>query len=227
MCGRMGLTRPDLVDWSQFGVAEPPDLEPRFNIPPGTRVVAIRERSGKRVAEAAHWGLIPSFAKDASLGNRLAIARADSAFEKPAFRRAIAARRCLIPVDVFYEWEGHKGDRARQPWAVRLQGGMPFTVGGIWEYWRPDGEAEGVVSFAVLTTDPNTALAPVHDRMPVIVPPGEWRAWLAPDTPGAKVKDLMRSYPSEEIEAWRISRRVNDARNDTAAVLAPIAAMDG
>jgi putative SOS response-associated peptidase YedK len=221
MCGRMGLTRPDLIDWTQFGVIDPPELEPRFNISPGTEVIAVRERGGKRVADPVHWGLIPSFAKDASIGNRMAIARGDSAFERPAFRRAIVARRCLIPVDVFYEWEGVKGDRARQPWAVRLRGGLPFTLGGIWEYWRPSDEEPGVVSLAVLTTAPNATLAPVHDRMPVIVPPNEWRAWLAPDTPIPKVKDLMRSYPSEEIEAWRVSRRVNDARNDTAAVLEP------
>lgn len=217
----MGLTRPDLIDWSQFGVAEPPPQEPRFNISPGTEVIAVRERGGLRVAEPAHWGLIPSFAKDAAIGNRMAIARSDTAFERPAFRRAIMARRCLIPVDVFYEWEGNKGDRARQPWAVRLRGGMPFTLGGIWEYWRPSDDEPGVVSFAVLTTEPNAALASVHDRMPVIVPPAAWRAWLAPDTPAPKVKDLMQPFPSEEVEAWRISRRVNDARNDTAAVLEP------
>jgi putative SOS response-associated peptidase YedK len=221
MCGRMGLTRPELIDWSQFGVDEVPSVEAHYNIPPGTDVLAIRERAGRRVAEPAHWGLIPSFAKDPSIGNRMAIARGDTAFERPAFRRAIMARRCLIPVDVFYEWEGAKGSRARQPWAVRLQGGLPFTLGAIWEYWRPSDAEPGVVSFAVLTTEPNAALAQVHDRMPVIVPPNAWRAWLSPDTPAPKVKDLMQPYPSEEMEAWKVTRRVNDARNDTSAVLEP------
>jgi putative SOS response-associated peptidase YedK len=217
----MGLTRPELIDWSQFGVIDEPVLEARYNISPGTDVIAIRERGAKRVAEPAHWGLIPSFAKDASIGNRMAIARGDTAFERPAFRRAIAARRCLIPVDVFYEWEGDKKARVRQPWAVRLRGGQPFTLGAIWEYWRPNENEPGVVSFAVLTTDPNATLASVHDRMPVIVPPNAWRAWLSPETPAPKVIDLMRPYPSEEIEAWKITRRVNDARNDSAAVLEP------
>jgi len=176
----------------------------------------------KRVAEPTHWGLIPSFATDKSIGNRMANARSDSAFEKPAFRRAIMARRCLIPVDAFYEWQVIPGARAKQPWAVRLQGGMPFTLGGIWEYWRPSESEPGVVSFAVLTTDPNNTLASIHDRMPVIVPPNGWRAWLSADTPAPKVKDLMRSYPSEEIEAWRVSQMVNSADNDSAAVLEPV-----
>lgn len=222
MCGRMALTRPELIDWSQFGVLEAPEIPPRYNITPGTDVITIRERSGARVAEPTHWGLIPSFATDKSIGNRMANARADSAFEKPAFRRAIMARRCLIPVDAFYEWQVIPGARTKQPWAVRLQGGMPFTLGGIWEYWRPNDSEPGVVSFAVLTTDPNAALAGIHDRMPVIVAPKAWRAWLAPDTPAPKVKDLMRSYPSEEIESWRVSNKINSADHDNPAVLEPV-----
>ncbi|MEW5918626.1 MAG: SOS response-associated peptidase [Gemmatimonadota bacterium] len=220
----MGLTRPELIDWSQFGV-DPPPIEAHYNIPPGTDVITIRERSGgRRVAERAHWGLIPSFAKDPSIGNRMAIARADTAFERPSFRRAIMARRCLIPVDVFYEWEGAKGTRVpRQPWAVRLRGGQPFTLGGIWEYWRPDDQQPGVVSFAVLTTDPNAALSSIHDRMPVIIPPNQWRAWLSSETPAPKVKDLLQPFPSEEVEAWKVSRRVNDAKNDVPEVLEPVA----
>lgn len=218
----MALTRPELIDWTQFGVDDAPQIEARFNISPGTEVITVREREGKRVAQPTFWGLIPSWAKDRSMGNRMVIARADTAFEKPAFKRAMLARRCLIPVDAFYEWQGASGEPGRQPWAVRLRGGQPFTLGGLWEYWRPEGEEEGVVSFAVLTTDPNATLAPIHDRMPVIIPPNQWRAWLATDTPAPKVKDLMRSYPSEEIEAWRVSRRVNDAKNDTPAVLEPV-----
>lgn len=218
----MALTRPELIDWTQFGVDDAPQIEARFNISPGTEVVTVREREGKRVAQPTVWGLIPSWAKDRAMGNRMVIARADTAFEKPAFKRAMLARRCLIPVDAFYEWQGASGEPGRQPWAVRLRGGQPFTLGGLWEYWRPEGEEEGVVSFAVLTTDPNATLAPIHDRMPVIIPPNQWRAWLSNETPAPKVKDLMRSYPSEEIEAWRVSRRVNDARNDSPAVLEPV-----
>lgn len=219
----MALTRPELIDWSQFGVVEAPEIPPRYNITPGTEVVTVRERSGgKRVAEPTFWGLIPSFATDRTIGNRMANARADSAFQKPAFRRAIMARRCLIPVDAFYEWQVIRGARAKQPWVVRLQGGMPFTLGGIWEYWRPNESEPGVVSFAVLTTDPNNTLASIHDRMPVIIPPNAWRAWLSADTPAPKVKDLMRSYPSEEIEAWRVSQKVNSADNDSPAVLEPV-----
>ncbi|MGQ0539110.1 MAG: SOS response-associated peptidase [Gemmatimonadaceae bacterium] len=230
----MALTRPELIDWGQYLVADPPELEARYNIAPGTDVAVVRARGGRYVADAIRWGLIPYWAKDPAIGNRMANARSDTAFDKPAFRRPVLSRRCLIPVDVFYEWQSVPGETGRgrrigrEPWAVRLRGGLPFTLGGVWDYWRPDADggalqadSDGVVSFAVLTTEPNTMLAAIHDRMPVIIAADQWRAWLAPDTPVPKVQDLMQSYPSDEMEAWRISRRVNDANYDHPSVLEP------
>ena len=130
MCGRMGLTRPELIDWSQFGVVEAPIVEAHYNIPPGTDVLAIRERAGRRVAEPAHWGLIPSFAKDPTIGNRMAIARGDTAFERPAFRRAIMARRCLIPVPTEACHTSNVHTHATRAKGRQGETGRPFDVFG-------------------------------------------------------------------------------------------------
>jgi len=216
----MALTRPELIDWTQFGVDDAPQIEARFNISPGTEVITVREREGKRVAQPTFWGLIPSWAKDRSMGNRMVIARADTAFEKPAFKRAMLARRCLIPVDAFYEWQGASGEPGRQPWAVRLRGGQPFTLGGLWEYWRPEGEEEGVVSFAVLTTDPNATLAPIHDRMPVILRRADEDAWLDPSAPEPKLLSLLAPYDAAPTALYRVDARVNSVKNDDPQCLA-------
>jgi putative SOS response-associated peptidase YedK len=221
MCGRFGLSRPDRLDLKRFGVTSLPETPPRFNIAPGSDVLVVRQRSGERRADLLHWGLIPSWAHDASIGDRMANARADTAYEKAAFRSPIRLRRCLIPADVFYEWQVVPGQRRKQPHAVTLKGGEPFALGGIWDYWRPKEGGEGIASCTVLTTEPNALLAEIHDRMPVIVPPAKYRAWLDPHTPVPAVKDMMQPHDSEGMETWAVSLRVNDAREDDARLLEP------
>lgn len=225
MCGRFGLTRPERLDLERFGVGEVPELTPRFNIAPGGDVFAVREREGVRRAELLHWGLIPSWAKDPSIGDRIANARADTAHEKPAFRVAMRTRRCLIPADVFYEWQVVPGAKRKQPHAVRLRDGEPFAMAGLWEFWRPkdDPAHPGIASCAVLTTDANALMQPVHDRMPVIIPPSRYRAWLDPRTPDPAIRDLLQPYPSDAMEVWPVSLRVNNPRADDESVLAPVA----
>lgn len=225
MCGRFGLTRPERLDLHRFGIHELPPLVPRFNVAPGSDILAVREREGRRVADFVRWGLVPSWARDPAIGNRLANARADSAFEKPAFRHAMKSRRALIPADVFYEWQVVPGERRKQPYAIRLRTGEPFAMAGLWEYWRPRGEeGEGVVSTAILTTDANTLMLRIHDRMPVIIPQDRYDAWLDPHTPAPALRDLMQPCPSEWLEAVPISTRVNNPRADDAGVLEPLAA---
>jgi putative SOS response-associated peptidase YedK len=221
MCGRFGLTRPERFDFQRLGITDVPVLRPRFNVAPGDEILAIRERSGQRRADLVRWGLIPSWATDPSIGNRMANARSDSAFEKPAFRAAMRARRCLIPADVFYEWQVVPGQRRKRPHAVRLKDGEPFALGGLWEYWRPKEGGEGVVSCTVLTTAPNSLLSEIHDRMPVIIPPNKYRSWLDPRTPVPAVIDLLTPFSSDAMDAWPVSPRVNDARDDDAGVLEP------
>jgi putative SOS response-associated peptidase YedK len=151
----------------------------------------------------------------------MANARSDTAFTKPAFRDPMRQRRCLIPADVFYEWQVIPGRSPKQPFAVALHDAEIFALGGIWDYWRPKEGGDGLVTCAILTTDPNTLLTPVHDRMPVIVRPERYSAWLDPRTPAPAVRDLMQPYPSEEMRAWPITRRVNKASEDDAGILVP------
>jgi putative SOS response-associated peptidase YedK len=223
MCGRFGLTRPDRLDLKRFGITGLPEVHPRFNVAPGTDVLVVRERKGEREATALRWGLVPWWADDPSIGARMANARADSAFVKPAFRDPMRLRRCLIPADVFYEWQVVPGQRRKQPFAVALRTGEPFALGALWDYWKPkDGEAEGLATCAVLTTEPNALLAPIHDRMPVIVPAERYADWLDPRTPAPAVMEIVQPYPSEAMAAWRIGTRVNKAEEDDPGILEPL-----
>ncbi len=225
MCGRFGLTRPERLDLERFGIRELPPLVPRFNVAPGSDILVVREREGERVADLVRWGLVPSWAKDPSIGNRMANARSDSAFEKPAFRNAMKTRRALIPADVFYEWQVVPGQSRKQPHAIRLRSGEPFAMAGLWEYWRAKGEdEEGIVSTAILTTDANALMARIHDRMPVIIAASQYDAWLDPRTPAPALRDLMQPCPSEWLEAYPVSLRVNNPRADDERVLEPVSA---
>lgn len=223
MCGRFGLTHPERLDLERFGIGELAPLVPRFNIAPGAEILAVREHEGGRCAELVRWGLIPSWAKDQEIGTRMANARADTAFEKPAFRNAMKSRRCLIPADVFYEWQVVPGEKRKQPWAVRGQEGELFAMAGLWEFWRPrEGGGEGVVSATILTTDANALMSRIHDRMPVIIAPDHYDAWLDVRTPPPALRDLMQPCPSEWLRAYPISLRVNNPRADDARVLEPV-----
>jgi putative SOS response-associated peptidase YedK len=220
MCGRFGLSRPEKLDPKRFGVSQLPLLEARYNIAPSAEVLVVRLRKDERVADMVKWGLIPWWAKDPSIGQRMANARADTAFEKPAFRDAMKARRCLIPADVFYEWQAIPGQKRKQPHAVQMASEEPFAIGGLWEYWRPkDGDGDGIVSCTILTTEPNTMLSRIHDRMPVIIPPERYKAWLDPTTPAPALHELLRPYPSDEMEEWEVSLLVNDAKVDDERVI--------
>lgn len=227
MCGRFGLTRPESLDLQRFGIGELPPLIPRFNIAPGAEILAVREREGARGAEFVRWGLIPSWAKDPEIGARMANARAETAFEKASFRNAMKSRRCLVPADVFYEWQVVPGEKRKQPWAVRARDGEPFAIAGLWEFWRPrEGGGEGIVSATILTTDANALMARIHDRMPVIIEPARYDDWLDARTPAPALRDLMQPSPSEWLEAYPVSLRVNNPKSDDARVLEPSESRD-
>lgn len=222
MCGRFGLTRPERLDLERFGIHELPSLAPRFNIAPGSEILVVRARDGSRRAELLRWGLVPAWAKDPTIGDRMANARADTAFEKPAFRSAMRARRCLIPADVFYEWQVVPGATKKRPHAIRGADDEPFAIGGIWEYWKAkDGTGDPIVSTAILTTDANTLMAPIHDRMPVIIPTSAFASWLDPRTPAPALVDLMHPCPSQWLRAYPVTLRVNNPRADEPSVLEP------
>jgi putative SOS response-associated peptidase YedK len=204
MCGRYTL-RTSAADLAEvFAVLNAIEWTPRFNIAPTQTVVAVRQ-NGQRDFALLRWGLIPSWASDPKIGNRMINARADTVATKPSFRSAFKSRRCLIATDGFYEWQ-KKGD-AKQPFFIHRKDDQPFAFAGIWERWKREGE--GIESCAIITTDANDLMKPLHDRMPVIIPPEEYDRWLAePDT------GLLQPYPRDDLEAYPVATIVNSPRNE-------------
>jgi putative SOS response-associated peptidase YedK len=196
-----------------FRLEGAPAASPRYNIAPTQPVVAVRpgERAG-REARMLRWGLVPFWAKDLAMGSRMINARGETVAEKPAFRQAFRRRRCLIPADGFYEWQKVPG--GKQPWYISARGEGPLAFAGLWERWDKRGTETPVESCTIVTTAANATLAPLHDRMPVILDPAAWDAWLGADTPSAELRDLLRPAPDGLLAARTVSRRVNSPAND-------------
>lgn len=221
MCGRFSFATPADVVAEVFEVAAVPPLTPRYNIAPTQEVTAVRREEGQRRLTRLRWGLIPAWAKDASLGARLINARAETVAEKPAFRAAFRARRCLILADGFYEWSA--GGGGKQPYFISFAGFRPFAMAGLWERWS--GAGETVESCAILTTTANQLVAPLHHRMPVILAPEAVPAWLDPAVHDPRfLQPLLRPYPAEEMTAWPVGRGVNNPRHDDPSCREPLTA---
>jgi len=228
MCGRFTLTRSAAEVAEHFGLGSLPALAPRFNVAPTQEAPVVRTRStGERVLEWRRWGLVPPWAKDASGAARRINARVESVAERPAFRDALRRRRCLVPADGFYEWQGRAGQRRphhltrRRPHHLTLPGGGLFALAGLYARWLgPGGEA--VDSFTVLTRPARGAVAPLHDRMPLIVDPAGYAAWLerGADDPARLLAALPETLGASLV-ARPVDTRVNDVRNDDPACLAP------
>jgi putative SOS response-associated peptidase YedK len=218
VCGRFVLKAPVSQLISRFKLDEAVDVPPRYNIAPGTGIPTIRHSpEGKRVMHLLRWGLIPHWAKDPGLGAKLSNARGEAVADKPAFRDAFNRRRCLVPVDGFYEWKAT--GKQKQPYYFSLKSGEPFALGGLWESWRTsDGDI--LRTCCLITTGPNETMAPVHDRMPVIVSRGDVEVWLTGDANDAQV--LIRPYSSEDMQAWAVSRRVNRSGEEGADIIHPV-----
>ena len=218
MCGRYSLTTPVEALRALFGFDELPNLEPRYNIAPTQGVVAVRiaASGAKRELTAFRWGLVPSWAKDVAIGSRMINARAETVAEKPAYRNAFKRRRCLIPADGFYEWK-KAPDGGKQPWRIALEGDAPFAFAGLWEQWMaPEGSE--VESCTIVTTDAAPDIAPIHHRMPVILDPVAYDTWLAGEPQEAQA--LLHPYGGK-LRAYRVSRQVNNVRNDDSSLFDP------
>lgn len=225
MCGRYTLKTPAEVLAETFELSATPELAPRYNIAPTQEVAVVRRLAGEgeRRLDLLRWGLIPSWAKEPSVGNRMINARGETVAAKPAFRSALRRRRCLVLADGFYEWKKTGG--AKQPWHIRLREGRPFAFAGLWESWKDpaDEQSEPLLTCSIVTTEPNELLAGVHDRMPVILPPPDCGLWLDPgEQDPSRVLPLIRSYPSGEMEAYPVSTHVNSPRNDDPGCIEPI-----
>ena len=220
MCGRYLLLSPVEAMRRFFDVGGLLNLPARYNIAPTQDAPVVRlDREGRRELILMRFGLVPSWSKDLSMGARLINARAESATDKPAFREAFRSRRCLVPADGFFEWE--KRGKERQPWRIGMGDGGLMALAGLWEGWRaPDGSR--IRSFAILTTSANSLVAPLHDRMPVILEPAAFTEWLDPRTPQERLSALLRPLAVERMSAHPVSRRVNDVRNDDAECISPL-----
>ena len=235
MCGRYSQR----MSWSDLHelmdlVGPPLNLRPRYNVAPSQDVAVVRAVPDGRTLAMLRWGLIPAWAKDQTIGHKLINARSETAAQKPSFRSAFRHRRCLIPADGFYEWQRSpprtaiRGGRTRQPWLFGLRGGAPFAFAGLWERWTvPEGAAltgslaerspgDAVETCTILTAAANDTVAPVHGRMPVILPPDAWDAWLA----GEEVP--LGPYPADAMTAWPVSTHVNRPANDDPRCVEPI-----
>ena len=221
MCGRFARrsTQEVLADWFGVPLEEMPWFAPTFNAAPQSMqpVVRLARDSGEREFALARWGLVPFWARDAKFGYSTFNARAEEVLNKPAFREAFRQRRCLVPADAFYEWQV-RDSKTKLPYAIALRSGAPYAFAGLWETWK-GGTGEPLQSFTIITTDPNELMEPLHDRMPVIVAPRDYTRWLTPGDPERPPTDLLRPFPAEEMQAWPVSGRVGNVRNDDPGLL--------
>jgi putative SOS response-associated peptidase YedK len=222
MCGRFTLTidpyhLQEAFPWAII----PDDLKPRYNIAP-SQPVAVIPNTGDNSLFMYKWGLIPSWSKDPAIGDRMINARAESLAEKPSFRNAYRRRRCLILADGFYEWKQSPSLKSKQPIYIRLNDDRPFAFAGLWELWHsPDGSE--IRSCTIITTQPNSLLEPIHNRMPVILHPEAYNQWLSPDDRlPTQLNKLLVPYPAEEMTAFPVSKMVNSPENDSADIIKPI-----
>jgi putative SOS response-associated peptidase YedK len=225
MCGRYTLTNvsPSLLG-PLFGVEDVPELGPRFNVSPTQEapIVRVAEPRGPRRLELARWGLVPSWAKDPSIGDRMINARAETVAEKPAFRSSFKSKRCLVVTDGFFEWKKIAGKK--QPCWIHRGDGSPFAFAGLWARWK-DAEGEPRDSFTILTTEARSIIADVHDRMPVFLAPDDYAAWLDPAEQRLDVLDaLIRGRSPDELVITPVSTRVNNPRNEGPENVRPLLA---
>jgi len=221
MCGRFALTvDPADLEEAFPDYSFPPQYAPRYNIAPTQPILAVpNDGSGK--ADFFIWGLIPSWAKDASIGSRMINARAETLAEKPSFRAAYKYHRCLIFADGFFEWQAQPDGKTKVPHFIRLTTGKPFAFAGLWEHWQsPEGSE--LRSATIITTEPNRLMAAIHNRMPVILPSDAYAQWLDPaPRQAADLQKLLVPFPAEAMTAYPISTLVNKPENDRQEIVLP------
>ncbi len=227
MCGRFSFHSPHELVRQLFGLdaLEPgtAHLPPRWNIAPGSVVGAVRTTApGQRELARLQWGLVPSWARDREIGSRLVNARIETARDKPAFRSAFRKRRCLIIADAYYEWRTE--GRGKQPYLIEAVDARPFGMAGLWESWRDPAHGEVLESCVIVTRPSAAAVREVHDRMPGLVAPADYSAWLDPaDDGGAALAELILAEPKVLVRIRPVSRRVNNPRNEGPDLAAPAA----
>lgn len=222
MCGRIIQSskplRLAIVEGLDVSDSRMANVRPRYNAAPSQELLVIRQnhKTGERSLDLIKWGLIPHGCQDPGGGRQPINAKAETVATLPMFRDAYAQRRCIVPVDGFFEWQAIKGARAKQPYAIVMKDGAPFGLAGFWENWRNPSKGVWERTFAIITVPANDLVGQIHERMPAILEPSGYDRWLGlePDP-----RDLLITYPSEPMVMWPISSRVNKPENDDASLL--------
>jgi putative SOS response-associated peptidase YedK len=220
MCGRYGLNHPDpvLADW--YGTSFMPELKPRYNIAPTMEILTIRDTDSGRRGFMMRWGLIPYWIKDMKKLPVLNNARAETVAEKLAFRQSFRQRRCLIPASGFFEWKTE--GRRKQPYFVSSRDGAPFSLAGIWDTWITDA-GETKESCAIITTECNALMQPIHDRMPVILSQNAWDTWLDPELRRDEILlSLLKPFDADRMQAWPVTPAVGKVANQGEELFRPL-----
>lgn len=222
MCGRFTLTvNPSELDETFENYTFPKEFAPRFNISPTQPVLAI-PNDKKNKADFFLWGLIPSWSKDPSIASKLINARGETIAEKPSFRGGYKYKRCLIPADGFYEWKANQNQKTKTPYFIHMKDRNPFAFAGLWDEWHsPDGDS--IRTCTIITTEPNELMSSLHNRMPVILNPKDYDAWLDP-TPQTDLNllQLIKPYPTSKMTAHPVSTLVNKPSNDVPECVVPV-----
>jgi len=219
MCGRYLLDSPMEAVTVQFQAEARTGWAPRYNLAPTSPVPVVVATPAGRIVTLQRWGLVPSWSKDPAMGARMANARAETVADKPSFRTPFRRRRCLIPANGFYEWQARPG-AAKQAFCIRAADGALLGFAGLWDLWEgPDGALE---TCTIITTEANAAMAPIHDRMPVILAPGDYAAWLDPGVPADRLKALLRPCAGAALRIHPVGPAVGNVRNDGPALAEPL-----
>jgi putative SOS response-associated peptidase YedK len=225
MCGRYYRRSDKQRIAEAFRVGIPPtfDILPSYNIAPQTfqPVVRFDIETHQRELALMRWGLVRFRSKDAKIGYSTINAKAETVATSPAFREALKRRRCLVPADGFYEWQKIDA-KTRQPYAIGLKDGSPLAFAGLWETWKDKATGQPLESYTIITTDPNELIAPIHNRMPVILAPRDYERWMAPADPGQLPVDLLRPFDADPMTSWKVSQAVGNVRNNSPELCAPL-----
>jgi len=230
MCGRViqssGRLRYGIVEGMDMRDSRAHNYPPRWNAAPGQELLVIRcnHETGVVSLDPLRWGLIPHWCQDPKGGHKPINAKCETVNRLPMFKDAYRRRRCILPVDGFFEWKAIKGQRTKHPYAIAMKDGEPFGIGGLWENWKDPTLGEWIRTFVVITTDANELVAQIHDRMPLILTSSDYKRWLS-DEPDPR--DLLRPFPAEPMRMWPISTRVNKPENDDPSILEPYSTVMG
>jgi putative SOS response-associated peptidase YedK len=206
-----------------FGIQVPVSAESRYNIAPAQQVWVVRNEGGHNRLDLLKWGLVPSEAKDPAIGNQLITAHCETVHEERAFKQAIKYRRCIVPASGIYAWS--QSEEKRQPYYIRMADGSPMCFAGLWEQWKTPGagDEEFLETFTILTMGANKLVAPIHDRMPVILQPGSCNLWLSHDMHDPEqLRGLYLPFPTDLLEAYMVPDLVNNVRFDGPACIARV-----